>query len=169
MSFQLTATELAFAVPGGVLAGALVALWGVGRTNKANYKRAHAEKVWDKRSSLYVEVIGHLRSIDAEMNFLPRVGGSNANGLVINKLDRDIAGLEALESNIDAYASEEVRKMVTKWMETFTAAFSACHDLDNYAQSAKGQEAAPLIKKARSQAGNLKKRMRDELQGNSSR
>lgn len=59
--WHLTTGELAFAVPAGVIVGALISLAGQRLTNKANLDRVRAERLWDKRFDLYV---GLLRTSD---------------------------------------------------------------------------------------------------------
>lgn len=115
MSFRWTPTELAFAVPAGVVLGAAIALGGVIATNRANQRRIFTEKSWEKRSELYVDLMKLLLAI--EKNFFGPLGTSLNFGVPVkDKTVKHLRSLLSLRPQVTAYASTDVRKRFNEWI-----------------------------------------------------
>jgi hypothetical protein len=167
VSFRWTTTELAFAVPGGVVVGAAIALGGVIATNRANQRRIFTEKSWEKRAELYVDLIRLLLAI--EKNFFGPLGTSFNYGVPVkDRAVKHLRKLLSLRPRVSAYASTDVRKRLNEWMiPVLYREGLPIYDLIQPNEPLKERERRLNLFRVR--ASSLRELMGAELQGTKSR
>lgn len=138
MSFHLTS---AYAVPAGVVIGALISFAGQHFTNQANLQKSRADRLWDKRADLYLRTLRLADSIEGNILHAAATPLDLAEtSALITRLEEDVHAFETLHHECRIFGSDRANAALSK---CFDALIAALRTIDGVMEAAHGKPNRP--------------------------